>query len=278
MSDKTKKYISEGLWIAFLPAAGYWFAFIFFRSFYAHYNIPSSFIQIGISEILISISVAVFFLFVLNIAVWILGHITHSWPRALKSSLIRILPVSILALFIALSGEKSLSDRILIILLLCVFPMAMQLLLPLRYARGVKGYINKLEAVNKADDADNTPLEAVVERLPFHISLPVVLFILLTWFFWVSGDICAMYKKTYVISEPPEEMVILCSNNKHHIMAPVDMDTKSIKYPYVLRDRDLDSLKFSVRKIGPLTAPSVSNNEKNGAGKKEKANNIGIVE
>ncbi len=262
-----QKYIHVGILTAFIPAFSYLTAYFFERGFCGQLQIPLSFIEIGINEVLkviVLIIPLILFLF--------FGIVLTIYVRILKNPVFKILSRSIFPLFLfflmfAFSG-LSLVKVIIGFLIFWFIFIGSDFIFPLFSKRKFRGYYKRtlesyLESDKKPKDLFDKISDSFIEQ--FGILTYTIIFFLSFILIFFVGDMGRTYarnKRSFMIIKSSPELVILRRYSSSYICAPFDREKKEFKKKFYLKTGDKiseEGFEIVIEDIGPLKLPKEKN-------------------
>ena len=259
------KLIHVGILSAFISAFIYLTAYIFERGFCSQIQIPLSFIEIGINEVLrviISIVPLILFLF--------LGIVLTIYTRKLKNPVFKILSRSIFPLFLlflvsAFSGQPSVEVIIGFLIFWFIF-IGSDFIFPLFSKRKFKGYYKRtLESYLQSDQTAKNPLDIIKDLFMEQFGIltyAIIIFLTFILIFFV-GDMGRSYaknKKSFMIIKSSPELVILRRYSDSYICAPFDRKQRKFEKKFYLKTGTQiseDGFEIVTEEIGPLRASKI---------------------
>lgn len=255
MDNKEKKdWITEGVIIALVPFLGYLFAFEYESGYAIFFNFPKEFINIGLPQIIITISILYTITILLFFYIEGLSFMLFKNRRALYHSIIKLLPMFGLSIgyYFAFGGMRALPFFIVFL----VFGFS-EFIVPLITQRDKKDYESKLQAYDDADWKFREERGALSVRLIKLFGYKNIIFIfnLLVCVFLTQtiGEIAASRKIMFFVMPNNPQKVVVRIYGDNLICAPFDKETKTIKRDisiYKLTDPEARNLKFEI--LGPL--------------------------
>ncbi len=262
-----QKYIHVGILTAFIPAFSYLTAYFFERGFCGQLQIPLSFIEIGINEVLkviVLIIPLILFLF--------FGIALTIYAQALKNPVFKILSRSIFLLFLfflmfAFSGQSLVKVIIGFLIVWFIF-IGSDFIFPLFSKRKFRGYYKRtldsyLESDKKAKDPFDKISDLFIEQ--FGILTYAIIFFLSFVLIFFVGDMGRSYarnKRSFMIIKSSPELVILRRYSSSYICAPFDREKKEFKKKFYLKTGDKiseEGFEIVIEDIGPLKLPKEKN-------------------
>lgn len=258
-SNKITPILSIGILTAVLTAYSYATAYVFEKNFCLQFQIPLSFIEIGVNELIRTIEVVVPL-----IGLIFFSMIISIWIQTSKNPVIRIVGRSIFPLFIFIMWYLimggSLIVFIIIFLVVWFIYIGSDLIFPLLKGWKIKGYKKRLKALEESDSEPKNILDKISDLISDQIG-PItfwILFILVfALFFFVGpmGKQAAQKQKSFMIIKSKPELVVLRKYSQNYICAPFDRKRKEIeKKFYIKSDLQISEDKFEIvtEDIGPL--------------------------
>jgi len=253
-------FIHLGILTAFIPAYSYLTAYFFERGFCGQFQIPLSFIEIGINEVL-----KVIVLIIPLILFLCFGIALTIYVRALKNPVFKILSRSIFPLFLcflwfAFSGQSLIKVIIGFLIFWFIF-IGSDFIFPLFSKRKFRGYYKRtlqsnLESDKKAKDLFDKISDLFIEQ--FGILTYTIIFFLSFILIFFVGDMGRTYarnKKSFMIIKSSPELVILRRYSSSYICAPFDREKKEFKKKFYLKTGDKiseEGFEIVTEEIGPL--------------------------
>ncbi len=242
--------LSEGLIIAVIPAAGYWFAFLYELGYCKYFDIPVSFVEVGLVNILISLVGILGLIGLANIYANAILFLFKDIPEAIKSALLR---VSVPTLFMAGYGLVAKLSSFFIPLIVITFPLIfIEFILPCFAQRNVKGYLAKLEAQKKIDLEHDSFTDLIAKKMSKGSALSILLVFILSFVSYFSGGYNAKGQTDFIVLTGEKESVVLKMYNSYFIAASFKRESKSVSAEYKLIPVDENLSIFKFEKIGPL--------------------------
>lgn len=250
--EKQNIGLTEGIIIATIPAIGYWIAFLFEYGYCNYFNIPLTFMEISIQNIMIAIIGLLGLLaIILNFAIYF--HMLFHWlPRTIKFSLLRIFTMTAFTYGFFLFNKHLFSQVVLITSIMFIFLLFLEFVLPLISQNKTKGYLEKMKAQHKLDFETNTLINVTAEKIGYNKSALIFLVFYLSFLAYFAGSYNAKYQNEFLILKDEKELVVLKTYSKFFLAAKFDRKTKTIftEYKLILVDTQLGIFKFE--RIGPL--------------------------
>jgi len=261
MADQ-KFGFTEGLLITGVPALGYWLAFLYELGYCKYFNIPSTFIEIGILNILIAIVgttalLAVLHLFADPFYVFF-GKAPHAIKRALRMT---FLPLGVC---IGLVFVFKYSFLVAVIIVCVVgLPIALiEFVIPLVTQRGVQGYVAKLEAASNYDYEHNTSImDTLAEKVGFKAFSLFFYLIIFSFVVYLAGGFNAQMKSDFMVLKGDPDMVVLKTYNSSLLATGFDRSSKNISAEFKMVAFDSSLELFTLERIGPLQVKSLHTKE-----------------
>lgn len=247
------KYMLEAMIAVLIPVYGYFLAYTHEMGFCFNYKIPISLIEIDLNLVLLTITSLLIFVYIMNIIFQIIGLIRFN-GSILARRIFTFIVINIFFIFFLFSFDFHLVLTICIIVL-DLFYIVIEFILPIFLAKGEKGYKNKLEYQRKHDWKDNLGFFFFIKRLSFPTFMTVLIVTLLLFGAPTMGALRAKVKKSYMIIHSKPKLVVLQKYSKKYICAPFDRKKKEIKNEFYIKSLDqIEDEKFKLTKddIGPL--------------------------
>jgi hypothetical protein len=244
--------LTEGLVIAGVPAAGYWFAFLYELGYCKYFDIPPAFIEIGILNILVAIiglggAFALIHLYADPVFV-----LSRRLAKPIRRALLRIsLPVVLFAGY-ALVVRLTFIQFILVLALFFVPLAFFEFIFPLITQRNISGYLNKLDAQNRIELEHDTLMDLVAMAVGRKIFLFSGFLLMVSFVSYFTGGYEAKTQRDFmVISEQPER-VVLKRNSGYFVVARFEREKKSISKDFALVSTEQELFQFNYERVGPL--------------------------
>lgn len=245
-----RSIISEGLVIAALPVLAYLLTFCYELGYTSEFNIPIHLITPNITTIFIaagSILFVVVLAFIFVNLIYTLFQKDGSLPRRL----VKYAPLIVmLYIYINLFGLNW--EEYIFIIILLVFFLALEFLLPLIGQRKVKGYKNKLAAQDEFDSKLVT-LYGKVFRLTGRTMAYIILYVIMLAQISLAAGRSEAYKQTeYLVIDKQCEQVALRIYGDIIIAAPVDVRNRTVENKFYIYNINNYDLVLQLEDIGPL--------------------------
>jgi hypothetical protein len=245
--------LTEGLLIAAVPAAGYWFAYLYELGFCSYFNLPAAFINIGIPTILGAI-VAIFgVLGLIPMFAEIPFRVLSAIPRPIAA------PIRSIGLSIILMGGIMVVARFTLIQFMIVASIfAVPLLFfhfvfPLITQRRTNGYLAKLEAQHQTDLQADSLMDIAAKKIGASWFGLLFLLFLLSFVAYFAGGYNAKVRRSFIVLPGPPELVVLKQFGVSVVAATFDRKTRSVSSDYRLISFDNNLSQFRFERVGPLT-------------------------
>ncbi|HET8761742.1 MAG TPA: hypothetical protein VFN94_11770 [Nitrospiria bacterium] len=244
--------LTEGLLIAGVPAAGYWFAFLYELGYCKYFDIPASFIEVSVSNILVAIVGLLGVLVLVNVYADLIFMVFQWLPSAIKSAVLRItIPVVFLTGY-ALVIRIPFRQVFLVLGLILVPILFLEFILPLIVQRGTRGYLAKLDAQNKSERERITVMDVVASKLGRDNFLHLALIFSISFLAYFAGGYNAKVQREFIVLPGSNELVVLKTYNASFLAAKFDRPSKSVWAEYTLVPADTQVGRFSFERVGPL--------------------------
>ncbi len=252
--EKKNSAITDGLLIAAIPAFGYWIAFLYEKGYCEFYNIPPSFIEVGIVETLTA-------LFGISGSIlaghFILDNILSPFYKPLPNPLKYVFRQFCIGI-VFISGFSivkhiSLQNYLIIAALVFVPFFIFELVIPLVTQRNKIGYINKLKAHREIDFQRERVLDIVVLKTGRNIFTIFFVGYTLSLIAYMSGGFNARFKTDFIVISNRPETVVLKTYHTYFITADIDRRLKVVKSSFNIVPIDPNTGKFKVETIGNLS-------------------------
>lgn len=256
ISNKSQFRLSEGLLIALISSGSYLLTFQYEKGYAAYFGIPSSFINLSLTN-------------VLYIAALLTGFILSAFPFAniltivLFSNIIRnqtiasYLFITVMLAIMAFFPAYIFGSWVVFIVSLIMFLMYVGIIfiIPLIAHRKKGSYIKRLEAQAEIDLDPN--IINLFDLISFKFgklgTLLILLFIISVSFASTAGSASAINQEEFLVNQSKPEMVLLRTYGDNLIFAPFDRNTKEVQKSFVVLKVAADpKLILSLEKIGPL--------------------------
>lgn len=250
--EKQNIGLTEGIIIATVPVIGYWIAFLFEFGYCNYFNIPSTFVEIGIQNIMIAIIGLLGLLAIIfNFANFF--FMSFKWlPKTIKASLQRIFLASAFTYGFFLFNKHPISQVILITSIMFIFLIFIEFVFPLIRQTKTKGYLEKLKAQDKFDFEEHTLLDVAAIKIGYNKFLLIYLVFILSFLAYFAGSYNAKYQINFLVLNNEKELVVLKTYSKFFLAAKFDRKTKTIFTEYKLIPVDTQLGIFKFEQIGPL--------------------------
>lgn len=253
--NKTKGLLSDGLIIAFLTSYSYFLSYRYQDGYYSFFNLPSFLIEIRIEVILTSfISILGF----LSIVFMLVSLITAIIPSKTDPTIVKIIfkyvYFFVVSTIFFVFGSYKKSSSYLIFMPTAVM-LVIDLILPLKNQKEIKGYQNKVIAEYKKTNGQIAILDnkysitmILVKKfnyLPLIISLA---FMLNSMSNQLGGYIASRQEYFTMMND---NLVVLGTYDKDFIVKELNVSNKTIDSPFHLIS-DKSNISFTKKQIGPL--------------------------
>lgn len=244
--------LSEGLMVAAVPAAGYWFAYLYELGFCRYFDLPASFVDIGIptvfGAVVAATGAAVFLLLFGEIPL----SIYRSLPSPIRKPIRLVSPLIVMTVGFGLVYRWTLSQSMwafgVVVLPICMYHFVW----PLFSQRTVQGYAGKLAAHNRSDEQGTTTMDIVAHRIGGSWFGALFLLYLLSVAFFFIGGYEAKSQKEFIVLLGVRQSVVLKFHKDFAVVATYVDSTKLISSEFRLVPVGDRLGRFRVLKIGPL--------------------------
>lgn len=253
--------LTEGLVIAGVPAAGYWFAFLYELGYCKYFEIPPAFIEIGLLNVLVAIIGLGGVLALFNLYADPVFILSRGLPKPLRAALFRIAVPVVLVSGYAIVARLT-PPQFLFAVGIFLVPLAFfEFIFPLLTQRGVKGYLSKLEAQNQTELQHETIMDVVAKSIGRRVFLFSALLFALSFTAYFAGGYEAKTQLDFmVIGEQPEK-VVLKRNGAYSVTAQFDREKKSISRNFALISSEQE-FRFRYERVGPLSPEALEHTSK----------------
>lgn len=248
--EGNKDWITEGIVIASVPFLGYLFTFAYESGYAIFFNFPKELINIGLPQIIITISILYVITVILFFHIEALSFLIFKNKSALYQSIIKLLPLFGVSIgyFFIYGWLRALPFIIIFVIL-----GFSEFILPLITQRDKKNYDSKLQAADEADwkfREERGALSVRLIRIFGHknIMLIINLFLCVNLVQMV-GEIAASKKMQFFVIPSSPEKIVLRIYNDNLICTEFNRDTKSFKRGisiYKLTDPQVQNLKLEI--------------------------------
>ncbi|MGF6950838.1 hypothetical protein QF028_003343 [Neobacillus sp. B4I6] len=240
--DAPKSIISDAtLVLACITGFGYWVAFSYEKGYKSYYELNEIFItDIGIKEILISITAISTLLLVIQQATYIYKQLTpnKSVNPIVSAFRYKFVPIAFLLFIAALIIPGSVHNLIYLVIAWILIAIWLFLFIPYVYHWKVKGYKNKMAlSVSKID---TTPLIERTKNI-YNMNKPAFILLIILLVF-LSSNIASLYgvrqasnEENYlVIHQHNHDYAVLDNNDGNYILAPLNIKKAIIKPNFLI--------------------------------------------
>jgi hypothetical protein len=249
---------SEGLTIAIAPGLGYLLAFVYQLGFAVEMHIPVELVRVELGNVLL----ATIGLLASVLLFWAVPvEFASQWFRlpehAAKQTITRLgVGVGVFVLPPCIIYRNHL-DRVEYISTVVAIFLAIVLLTPVVYPRGVKGYWERARIWHQMGPAPRQPpmsarFEKKYGQKPIFIFLLIFL-IYISAYAW--GSASALDRKDYLTVAQTKE-VVLNIYGENAVLAPFNGDTFSNTFR-IVNLHDSPDIKWELRRIGPIRPDEV---------------------
>jgi hypothetical protein len=245
--------LTEGLLIATLPAAGYWFAYLYELGFCTYFNLPDAFIDIGIPAVLKAIVAMFGVLGLIHVFAEIPFRGLSALPRSIAAPIRRIGLAIILMGGGAMILQSTLIQFMIVASIFAVPFLFGHFVLPLFTQRGTSGYLAKLEAQHQAELQADSLMDIAAKKIGASWFRLLFLLFLLSFVAYFAGGYNAKVQRSFMVLPGPPELVILKKFGASVVAAAFDRKTQSVSSDYRLISFDNNLGQFRFERVGPLT-------------------------
>jgi len=265
VNKTTKNWITEGIVIALIPFLGYLFTFAFESGYATFFNFPKEFINIGLPQVVITISILYTTAVLLFFGIEFLSFVFFKNEPSLYHNIVSFLPLFGYSIgYFIISGWSAAIPFIILIFILGFSSF----IAPLITESDKKDYESKLQAFDKSDwefREDRGVLSVRLIRMIGHrnIMLIINLFICFGLTQTLGGVLASRQIRFFVIPSKPEK-VILKIYGENLICAEFNRKTKNLKSEisiYKSVDPQVQNLKFEI--LGPLKVQKLTTQKGN---------------
>lgn len=252
----------EGVIVAGIPATGYWFAFLYELGYCKYFNIPSSFIEIDMLNVLIAIIGTLTLLGTVNFLVqpffMLFADFTWSIRKAIK---VTLLPI-VLMIGTSFAIKLPFLDAVFFISAIGLPIAFSEFILPLFTHREVHGYAAKLEAATRTDfEQNHTTMDVLADKLGFETYSLLFYFFLFSYVVFFSGGIDARIRSDFIVLKGEPEMAVIKIYNNSFLAAKFDRTTKLIVADFKIIPIDKRLGAFTYERLGSLQAKPLQTKE-----------------
>lgn len=249
--------LTEGLVIAGVPAAGYWFAFLYEFGYCKYFDIPPSFIEIGILNILVAIIGLAGALALINLYASPLFMLSRGFAQPIRAALFRVSIPLILISGYALVARFTLIQFMIAAAVLFVPLVFFEFIFPLLTQRNVPGYLNKLEAQNEMELEHDTLIDLAANAVGRRAFLFFALLLALSFLAYFAGGYEAKAQRDFMVVGEKAEKVVLKTISGYLLVAEFDRATKSLSTKFALVSPEQQGFRFNYERVGPLVPVGV---------------------
>jgi hypothetical protein len=245
--------LTEGLLIAAVPAAGYWFAYLYELGFCKYFNLPSIFVDISIPAVLGAIVAVFAVLATIHMLAEPLFSIFSALtlPHRVKNAMLRTGIFILLAGGVAMVNRIPIKDMAWMGLFIGMF-LFFDFIFPLITQRGVSGYLAKLEAQHQIDWQVDSLADITIKQIGRSWFLWGFLLLLLSFVAYFAGGFNARVQQRLIVLSGPPARVVLKHFGPSVVAATFDRMTRSVSPDYRLIAFDSDLGEFRFEQVGPL--------------------------
>ena len=249
--------LTEGLVVAGIPAAGYWFAYLYELGYCRYFDIPAAFIEISVQEVLVAIAGLCGALGTIVVLSSPLFMLSRSWPKPIRRSMASItIPTLILMGFSLLFHQSTLA--LISELVVFVGIVAYEFAVPLLTQKEAAGYLDKLEAEDNARRKIDSLFDVIaksVGRVPFLLFVGVFL---LSYIAYFAGGYEAKTKMYFMVLRSTTEKVVLKKTNDNFLAAQFDRASKKLTSKFsVISSSAQEVFEFEFDVVGPLVPAQI---------------------
>lgn len=250
-------FLPEAIIAALIPIYGYYFTYRYETGFFKKFNMPTSFIEVSISDVLRVLG----WLFTLII---IFYFFTEIFIRAgtSKNPIVRSFGRIVWPILLFLLIFIAANPPFIVVIFFLVFILLMliiEFIFPLINLRDIKGYKKKLVLQEDVDRKEKFLLDIIMEDTikKFGVSAFLIFLLLILSLFFIDdfGAFDAMRKRSFLIIKSNPELVVLRKYSQNFICATFDRETKEIHNTFYLKYfEQIANEGFQIVKenIGPL--------------------------
>lgn len=261
MGDDIKNKADWKQWIPVViavgPVLGYGLAYVYELGYFTFYKIPTDFIVLSWTTILVAVAASLAALF---FVIWVVALMVVIRPLKLNPTnekIIYIVIAFIILFFLALkyltNGEIEQTSIIFVILVAAVF------LVPWLIRKSGKKAINpiKQQPLTKEEEAMMTNIRKIIESKYFKYGLVTISVLVLLFFFsYLDGRSVGLDQQTVYVPSSNPQLVVLKITGDNLICAPI-INTYTDKYGqnyYILSQEfyllQTDEADLSIKAIG----------------------------
>lgn len=244
--------ITEGLLIAGVPVAGYWVAFLYELGYCTYFNIPLSFIEIGILNILVAIVGIAGVLLLISIHANMFYMLLSGIAQPISFSLLKIGTILILISGYALVSRLPFVLFVIIVAIIIVLFGFLEFIFPLLTQRKVTGYLNKLAAQEKTELEHKNIFNFVANSIGRKTVQIILVIFVLSFVAYFAGGYKAKTQRNFMVFVGNGEKVVLKAISGYLLVAEFDRPTKSLSSKFTLVSSEQPEFSFSYERIGPL--------------------------
>lgn len=241
--------LGEGILVGVFTVYVYSLTFAYEVGYCSIYGVPSTFIEISVTRMLIAAAA----LITLVVFPWVAAFLVYATIPALEPThpiRLRLRGMSVIIFVVLANYSLRLQLRSYALALLALLAIS-YFVEPLLSQRKVRGYIEKLRAADRADVVPDTPFRRLVRSMGFTPFLLVLLALLLLTFAAEVGRKEAKSQKTFLTIG--EDLVVLRQYGDYFVCGRLISGTKEIDPTIVLVPRNVGSdEKLLLKEIGPL--------------------------
>jgi hypothetical protein len=245
--------LTEGLLIAAVPVAGYWFAYLYELGFCKYFNLPAAFIDIGIPTVLGAILAIFVVLSLISIFAELPFTILSALPRSIGAPIRRIGFAIILMFGFAIVARYTLMQFMIVASIFAVPLLFFHFVFPLITERGTSGYLAKLEAHYRRDLQHESLMDIVAKKVGMSWFRLFFLLYLLSFASYFAGGYNARLQSSFMVLPGPPELVVLKQFGGRVVTATFDRKTRTVSPDYRLVSFDSSLGEFRFVRLGPLT-------------------------
>lgn len=258
-NSKNFNFLPEAMIAALIPIYGYYIAYRYETGFFMKFNIPTSFIEVSISEVLRVLGGLFTLIFILYFFIEIFIRAGISKNPIIRSFGRIVWPSLIFLLFFILSNPPFIF--VIFFLIFILFMLIIEFIFPLINLRGIKGFKKKLELQEDIDRKEKFLVDIIIKGIAkkFGISAFLILLLLILSLFFIDNisTFEAMRKRSFLIIKSNPELVVLRKYSQNFICATFDRETKEIHNTFYLKNFEQianEGLQIVKEDIGPLQA------------------------
>jgi hypothetical protein len=245
----------------FAAPLGYGAAYLREWGFCIVFGIPTEFIQLNITTILITITSGLGFLLFFY---WI----AENFYKLTKQERLKTSPMGYRVVFSILGFMflsyflvffPSLTDIWLLIAGFFVLMIAIMFVVPLYTQRKIHGYINKLEAQDRTTRETPMLLDHLVKSNTGAIIFVVIIFVILfLGGMFLNGYNMARGQTDFLVPSTHQDSIVLRIYGNNLICAPLNGKTKEVeKSFFIIKLDDEPRPQLNLMKLGPLKSPKI---------------------